>query len=143
MEMQTGLDPFIPSWNEIAHTADWALHVQAPDVAGLLATAAQGMYALMEVRLAPTEPVTHSIRLNADDLETLLVSFLSELLYLCEEQRLAFDSFDLHLHGGELSGTMGGGRIAGWRKEIKAVTYHNLRVCPSKGGFETTIVFDV
>lgn len=143
MEMQTGLDPFLPSWNEIAHTADWALHVQAPDVPGLLATAALGMYALMEVRLLPTEAVTRPIHLTADDLETLLVSFLSELLYLCDDQRLAFESFDLHVSGRELSGTMGGGRIAGRRKEIKAVTYHNLRVCSSESGFETTIVFDV
>lgn len=137
------MQPFRPAWKEVAHTADWALQVQAPDVVALLTTAAQGMYALMNMRIASEPAVTQEIRLSAGDVENLLVGFLNELLFWAEEQRLAFTGFELAWRDGELRGRLRGGRITGQGKEIKAVTYHNLHVSVGPAGLETTVVFDV
>ena len=113
---------------EISHTADWALKVWAPDLPGLLAQAAKGMYALMEVKLQPGAHMDCPMDLDAADAEGLLVAFLSELLYLDEQEGLGFDDFDLVIQGCHLSGTLQGAPVESQRKEIKAVTYHNLEI---------------
>ena len=128
---------------ELAHTADWALKVWGPDLAHLLSEAAHGMYALMEVELSHEQPVAMPFEMKADDGESLLVSFLSELLYLGEDQGLAFDRFELDLQDFKLSGVLHGGLLASQRKEIKAVTYHELEIIYTGSRYEATIVFDV
>jgi SHS2 domain-containing protein len=128
---------------ELAHTADWALKVWGPDLAHLLSEAAYGMYALMEVELSQDQPVALPLEMKADDGESLLVSFLSELLYLGEEQGLAFDRLQLEVQDLELSGMLHGGLIQSQRKEIKAVTYHELEIIHTGDHYEATIVFDV
>jgi len=128
---------------ELAHTADWALQVWAPHLSQLLEAAALGMYALMEVELEKAPRVEIPVALEAHDGEDLLVAFLEELLYLGEEQGLAFDRFDLEVEEYHLSGLLLGAPVKNQRKEIKAVTYHELKIIHRNGRFEVTIVFDV
>lgn len=128
---------------ELDHTADWALRVWAPDLAGLFREAARGMYALMDIRMEPGLRVEHDLRIQAADAESLLVSFLSELLFTGEQEGLAFDCLDLTVEPTELYARMQGGQFAQQRKEIKAVTYHNLAIRKTDRGLEVTIVFDV
>ncbi len=135
------------SYREIEHTADWALEVTAPDEASLLTEAARGMYALAGTRLAPVPSLSRRLELSAPDLEGLLVRFLEELLYLSESEGAAFDAFSLRVEfaGDEwhLHADLGGAPIEGMNKEIKAVTWHNLRVRRTPRGLHTVLVFDV
>jgi SHS2 domain-containing protein len=128
---------------ELAHTADWALQVWAPDLTRLLYEAARGMYVLMEIQLEQEQSIDIPIELEADDGESLLVAFLSELLYLGEEQGLAFDHFDLDVQDYRLSGLLHGRLINSQLKEIKAVTYHELEIIDQVGRLLVTVVFDV
>jgi SHS2 domain-containing protein len=128
---------------EISHTADWALKVWAPDLPGLFEQAAHGMYALLQIRLQPGGNYQCPVDLEAVDAEGLLVSFLSELLYLAEQEDLGFDEFDLEIVDEHLFGQMLGAPIESQAKEIKAVTYHNLVIQTTQQGLETIIVFDV
>jgi SHS2 domain-containing protein len=130
-------------YREIEHTADWELEVWAPDLLALLEQAARGMYALSGTRLEMGAPVTRTIELNASDPESLLVTFLGELLFLIESENLAFQQFNLHLEGKKLSARMEGAQINSRGKEIKAVTYHNLNVRQTRRGLEARIVLDV
>jgi len=77
------------------------------------------------------------------DVESLLVAFLSELVYYQEQENLAFDVFDLGVAPQRLKVQMEGAPITSVEKAIKAVTYHNLNIEKTPEGFETTIVFDV
>lgn len=130
-------------FTELEHTADWALRVWAGSLEDLLAQAARGMYSLMEVKLADGPRIQRRLVLEGSDLESLLVSFLSELLYVGEEERLAFDRYELHLSPGRLDAWLEGAEFTEQRKEIKAVTYHKLEVRQTQTGWEVTIVFDV
>ncbi len=130
-------------YREREHTADWALEVWAPDLAGLLEQAARGMYALAGARLADEERQVRRLELHAADAESLLVNFLGELLYLGEAEGLGFEGYVLRLEGFHLQAELSGRRLAGLAKEIKAVTYHNLAVRQTESGLETCIVFDV
>ncbi len=127
----------------MAHTADWALKVWAENLDCLFAEAAIGMYSLMEVELNHGQRVSESMRLESMDHESLLVSFLNELLYKIESRRLAFDQLSVKVDGFELNAELQGSPITYQKKEIKAVTFHNLAIVQSEDRFEVTIVFDV
>jgi SHS2 domain-containing protein len=136
-------------FRERAHTADWELQVWAPTLGGLLEQAALGMFSLSGMRLEDGPHQERTLSLQAIDAEGLLVRFLGELLWLAEQDRLGFQTYELVLSGQDspqplhLEARMHGARIAGLDKEIKAVTYHNLAVRQTRNGFEAYIVFDV
>ena len=128
---------------ELAHTADWALKVWAPDLAGMFAQAAQGMYALMGVTLGDAPCTDRRVEVSGQDAEVLLVSFLEELLYLAEMQQEGFSRFDVRIGAGQLTADLCGAPIREQEKQIKAVTYHGLQIKQTPQGLETVIVFDV
>lgn len=130
-------------YREIEHTADWELEVWAPDLPGLLEQAARGMYSLAGVKLGAGPPHELIFEVAANDPETLLVNFLSEVLYYAENEGLGFDAFQLNWDGNRLSAQMLGIPLRSIEKEIKAVTWHNLKVQTSESGLTTRVVFDV
>ncbi len=130
-------------YEEITHTADWALRVWAADLPGLLTEAARGMYALMGARPGAGPRARRSLSIEAYDAETLLVEFLSEALFWVESEKLVFDHFEIHLEGFSAQVEAEGAPYETLVKEIKAVTYHNLQVRKTARGLEAEIVFDV
>ena len=137
----------IAGFREIAHTADWQLEVWAPDLVSLLEQAARGMYVLSGAKLKAGSRQPRRLVLRAGDPEGLLVSFLSELLYLGEHEGLGSDGYqlDIHQEAGEwmLRAVLDSARILALDKEIKAVTYHNLTICRTEEGYQVNVVFDV
>ncbi len=71
------------------------------------------------------------------------MAFLSNLVYLMEFERMAFDQFSVQLRSGRVSARMKGASILSITKAIKAVTFHNLKIVQSDRGYEVEIVFDV
>ena len=128
---------------EIPHTADWAVQVWAPQYCDLLVQAALALYSLTETRLASSPCFIHRLDEIEGDRESMLVAFLSELIYLSEMERKGFDQFSLDLSQGVLRGELEGGAILNQSREIKAVTYHELAIRETPTGLVTTIVFDV
>ena len=130
-------------YREIEHTADWELEVWAPDLAGLLEQAAHGMYALSGIQLKDSPRQECLLEITAEDAESLLVSFLTELIYYCEQEHIGFETFQLDLNGYQLNAQLSGAELEKIEKEIKAVTYHRLQVRSSAHGLSVNIVFDV
>lgn len=130
-------------YKELEHTADWALKVWAPDLESLLVTAAKGMYEISEVVTLGKDGVEEQFSLVSQDDESLLVDFLSELLYYAEKDNIAFLEFNLTLDQSSLEAKLVGRPIKFRKKEIKAVTYHNLEISRQNDKLEVTIVFDV
>jgi len=137
--METGF----AGYREIEHTADWELYVWAQNFPALLETAARGMYALSHTILMETPRTSRTFELPLMDRESLLVDFLAELLFLGEEESLAFDEFRLSMDGNSLKAQVLGAPIREQVKEIKAVTYHRLQIRETDSGLEVNIVFDV
>jgi len=130
-------------FEEKAHTADWALRVWAKSLPALFAESARGMYALSGANQAEGPKVKHTFEVEAPDAESLLVAFLSELVYAVEQEHLIFDEFDIQVKGIKLKVEMSGAPILSLAKAIKAVTYHNLQIQQTARGYEVEIVFDV
>jgi tRNA nucleotidyltransferase (CCA-adding enzyme) len=130
-------------FREIEHTADWELKAWGPDINILFEQAARGMYALCGARWLAGASQKRAIEINAADNENLLVSFLSELLYIYEQEGLGFNQFDIRITDKLLRANLEGTAVSAFEKEIKAVTYHNLLIHQSDMGWEVNIVFDV
>jgi SHS2 domain-containing protein len=133
----------VSGYREIAHTADWELEAWAPDLAGLLVQAALGMAALAGVRLQTSPRLSRTMELQADDSESLLVGFLSDVLWLGENEGLGFDRYQLTIDGLHLAANLEGAPLASIDKEIKAVTWHRLEIRQTEQGLNVRIVFDV
>jgi SHS2 domain-containing protein len=130
-------------FEEISHTADWSVRVWAPDLPSLFTEAARAMDSLAGTVPGTGPHLKRTFESEAPDTESLLVAFLSELVYNQEQENLTFNTFDLRVAGQWLKVEMEGTQIASVDKAIKAVTYHNLKIEKTDEGLETTIVFDV
>jgi len=135
-------------FEELPHTADWAMRAWADDLPTLFSEAAAGMNTLAGAVLASGKRVEQSFEANGSDAESLLVSFLTELVYYAEQEHTGFDDFDLEINVDEngemwLRASLRGARLDALTKAIKAVTYHNLKIEKTERGFEVSIVFDV
>ena len=128
---------------EIEHTADWELQVWGPDLPSLLEQAARGMVALSQARLENGTEVVREFEIPYIDAESLIVDFLSELLYYAESEALAFDGYQIQVEEATCKCRVSGAPIKEQAKEIKAVTFHQLKVRETDRGIEVNIVFDV
>jgi SHS2 domain-containing protein len=133
----------IMGFEEVSHTADWSARVWAPDLPSLFRESARAMNSLSGTVIGTGDRVSKTLEVEGPDVESLLVAFLSELVYYQEQENLTFDVFDLRVAGQWLKVAMEGTGIASVDKAIKAVTYHNLKIQSTAEGLETTIVFDV
>ena len=130
-------------WQEIDHTADLALHIWADDLRDLFVTAARGMFALIVPLDAVQPEQVTTIELEALDVETLLVDWLNELLYLVEVQDIAFALVEIErVSATRLRATVCGCAVPEYLNYVKAATFHNLAVVETSEGYETEIVFD-
>jgi SHS2 domain-containing protein len=137
-------------FEEIAHTADWSVRVWAQDLPSLFAEAARAMNSLAGIVTDNGPRLKQTFESEAPDAESLLVAFLSELVYYQEQENLAFEQFELQVEGPalrtkgqKLRAEMEGAQIASIDKAIKAVTYHNMNIEETPRGVEVVIVFDV
>ncbi len=142
-----------PSYEEIEHTADWAIRVRGRDLEALFVAAARGMFSLL-TETAAVEPRREiELDLRAIDTETLLVDWLNELLYLAEERQLLCSDFQITQldapepgrseRAARLRARVAGCAAPGLRKTIKAATFSSLAITRAAAGYTTEIVFDV
>ncbi len=145
------MEPLHPvsGFEEIPHTADWAVRVWAPDLPGFFIEAARGMNTLSGAKPAGGPKIQRVLILEGADPESLLVAFLSELVYALEQDRIVFLEFKISLGSRapaenlRLRAEMSGRRLSSVAKAIKAVTYHNLQILCTEKGCTGEIVFDV
>ena len=130
------------------HTADVGLRIRAADLNTLFADAAQAMFSVMAGDLGavrPTEEVC--ITLGADDLDALFRDWLGELLYTFHVRKLVFSDFTVAVCERGLQGTARGEPIDEARHkldvEIKAVTWHGLKVERTSDGWLAEVIVDI
>ena len=132
-------------FEELDHTADVGIRAYGASLEELFENAATGMFSLIVDLETVTPKGEVEVRVTAEDLEALMVNWLQELLYLHETQRLVFCEFDVAITGLDLTGRARGEAIDKRRHDlrlaVKAVTYHRIKVDPTKGVAE--VIFDI
>jgi len=130
------------------HTADLGLRIVSPDLDGLFRDAAEGFYSVVVEPSRPSGGADElELRLAADRLDHLLVDWLNELLYLFDTKRLLLDSIRLTVRGTQLSATARSRPADEQRDrmlhEVKAITYHGLRVERTTDGWLAEVILDI
>ena len=130
------------------HTADIGLRIRANDRPALFVEAAQALFSLLVTNrdaVRAIEQRHYQIAGEQDDY--LLFDWLSELLYTFETEHLLLSQFEVELGRTGLRATCRGEPIDRARHEmdheIKAITYHGLKVGPSGDGWMAEIIVDI
>jgi SHS2 domain-containing protein len=130
------------------HTADLGLRVRAADLNTLFAEAAKALFSAIVENIDDVQPL-HSLRvdLQSDDKALLLFDWLNELLFRFDADHQVFGRFDVECTGGALTGTAWGEPLDRSRHllshEVKAITYHGLRVEQEEDGWLAEVIVDI
>ena len=132
-------------FEEIPHTADWSFRAFGSDLKELLENAAYAMFELEGIHAdTNTSEVVRVVSVYGSDPESLLVNWLSELVYLQETFQEEYYYFLVELLPRySLRAQIRGQPLTVAVRMIKAVTYHNLTIKQTPAGWETVVVVDV
>ena len=130
------------------HTADLGLRVRAADLNSLFAEAAHALFAAIVDDPATVQPRQQlDVQLAADDREYLLFDWLRELLYHFDVEHLLLSRFEVQVSDTVLTGTAWGEPLDRDRHalshEVKAITYHGLRVEQTSDGWLAEVIVDI
>ncbi len=134
------------------HTADVGFELEAPSLEALFEEARRAL--LMVVLESPPErgEGERGVRLSAPDLETLLVRWLNELVYLIQDLRFVPVRSRIGIQktrgaGFALEADLAGDPLEpeeqGYAGEIKSATFHGLEVRKENGGWHARVILDV
>lgn len=130
----------------LEHPGDIMIRAIGKDVAELFANMSKGMMAFLYGEEAVQQFVGDKrevIELKADDRESLFVDWLSELLFLSNTNyRLYGEVKVLELNDQHVK-TEVSSCPAQAVDDIKAVTYHGLKIEEKEGQWEAVVVFDI
>ena len=138
-----------PVWlREWAHTADRGIEVTAPTLRVLFGRAAWGLFAMVADPATVRVERWTAVRVRAHDRASLLVRWLSELNFLHQTRHELYAAFDVsRVGGGRVAARVGGEAVAPrrhrLRAEVKAVTFHCLRVERRGGVWTARVLFDL
>ena len=134
------------SFFELPHTADVKIRVRAPDFDTLFSEACR---ALMQVMYGKDieDGVKREIELDALDPESLLLDFLSEILYITDAESLIVSHADVHITGLHLHASLDGELFDPKRHnrgtEVKGISYSGMSIQKNADGYVLDILFDV
>lgn len=130
------------------HTADVGLRIKAASLEELFRDAGRGLISILIADSSRVRPlVSKTIDVAGDDRAFLLRDWLDELLCAFESERLLLTEYDLQLTAQGLHADCRGEPVDRSRHqlehEVKAVTYHGLKVEPVAGGWQAEVILDI
>jgi len=136
------------SFEIIEHTADIGIRVRSSTLAGLFKCAGLAIADISTQKQNPQYPKKHKIviRQKADNVEELFVNWLNELLSLSAIKALAFEDIKINqINENSMDAIVIGSDIRNYKinTEIKAATYHQLKVKQSGRIWQAEVIFDV
>ncbi|MBI4493704.1 MAG: archease [Chloroflexi bacterium] len=145
----------------IEHTAEVGILAHGRTLDEVFAHAATGMFALLvdldQVREAEARPV----EVAAEGLESLLVDWLNELVFIFDVEQRLFRRFEVSVSPQPAAPAQASAEPTAWRlvaraygervdaqrhllgAQIKAATYYLARVWPEQGLWHARVIFDV
>lgn len=135
-----------PPFEVLEHTADIGLLARGRTLEGLFENAIRGLIEIVGAG-APEGKDEESLNVEFDESDpgAALVGVLNEVIYLLDRYQARIASVKV-----ERDGALIGARVV-WGPssdppdgtELKAATYHQLKVQKVDGGYEATVYFDV
>jgi SHS2 domain-containing protein len=132
------------------HTADIGVRAYAPTLSGLIDPATRGLYEVIGELVAETGAAGEQIQLEltGDEPAVMLRDYLAEVLRLFETRKqivagLNVEEFNERRLAVRVQMRPVDPGRSEYAREVKAVTYHELRIRPREEGFEATYIVDI
>ena len=130
------------------HTADLGLRATAADLDSLFAEMAACLFTAIVEDFTLVRPAMDvAIEIAGTDREFLLLDWLKELLHRSEDEQMLFCRFEVKVRDAGLSATAWGEPFDPDRHalghEVKAITYHELKVVQRDDGWLAEVIVDI
>lgn len=130
------------------HTADIGLIVYGENLKSLFENAGEAFFNIITDLNHVSTKIWKRVELNQENLERLIVAWLTELLFLHEVEGLLFKEFMVESIGNsELKARVGGEEFReGFhiiKTQVKAVTYHQIEVKKENAFWKARIILDL
>lgn len=135
----------MPKYQFLEHPADLKIKAAGQDLPELFVNAALGMMEFLFGKNLEQNKVAHQekVIIEAKNLETMFVDWLSEILYLSDANDRAYIDFQIEEFSENKIIAKVGSVESPALEDIKAVTYSELKIKKVKGKWEAMIVFDI
>ncbi|MGC9337002.1 MAG: archease [Candidatus Cloacimonadia bacterium] len=137
------------NYQVVDHTADLAVRFLGKSLEELFINSARSLSEIIfghPPKNRFTKITSHNIKCTADDINVLYIDFLREILFFINQEYCFFYDFDIR----ELSSKALDIECYAYVlspedliKEIKAVTYHNVKVKKKKDHYSALVTFDI
>jgi SHS2 domain-containing protein len=140
----------------LSHTADLKIRVYGKTIEDLFRNALVGMFQSIGPQSSKCRsengnlvcdklPIERTLQVTAPNQESLLIDFLSHALSLSDIHNEAYLDVDIHyVDEKRIDAMLRGIEVEGFEVvEIKAVTYHGLKIEKKNERWQTDIVFDI
>ena len=132
----------------IDHTADVGIVAYGADVEELFSNAALALFSLITEPESIEGKLHFDLKVNSEDRDSLLVEWLNELIYLFDVEHILFNRFDIEsLTRNQLKATCYGEDFDPMRHkikiEVKAATYHMLKLNKDGDEYKVQIILDI
>jgi SHS2 domain-containing protein len=130
-------------------TADFVFEAYGETLNQLFANCAEACFFAM-TDIERVEPVKEfNILVDGDNIDELLFSFIAELIYLKDTEKIFFSRFDVDVASDEksLKAVVTGDHIDYIdhviKTDVKAVTFHSLQIKKDDYGYTTRVILDL
>ena len=130
-------------------TADVAFLAYGEDLNELFANAALAMFEVMIDTKKIKPKVNREMKVNGNDLQSLMFNWLNELLVFVDSENLAFSQFDVKVDEKKLGlkAVCKGEKIDLKKHEVranvKACTYHLMEIKKVKNTWQAQVILDI
>ncbi len=129
------------------HTADVGIRGRGEDLPALFEALARGMFAVVVDPATVERRRTRTVRVDAEALPDLLHDWLEALNTLHQVEHEVYGGFRVELAGTAVTARVEGEPIDpsrhALRTEVKAVTWHGLRLEETGGGWLAEVLLDI
>jgi SHS2 domain-containing protein len=132
----------------LEHPADMGLEVWGPNLTDVFRLAALGLTSIIVDPASVDDRERRTVSIKGSDIENLLVRWLSEILYIYDgEGFLVSDVEIMSLHDSGIEATLKGAKTDTgnhqFRVDVKAVTYHQLKIALEKDVWTAKVFLDI
>lgn len=129
-------------------TADVAFEAYGKDLDELFANAALAMFDVIVNTKQIKPKVKREVKVKGNDLQSLMFNWLNKLLVFVDAENLAFSGFEVKVDEKlELKAVCKGEKIDRKKHEtrtnVKAATYHKMKIEKKKSGWKAQVILDI
>lgn len=127
----------------LEHKADLKIRIIGETKEDLFENALIGMFESAKYKKEEGGRIRREIKVSSQDLPSLLIDFLSEVLYLSEVNHEIYNKIQFKKFSDKnIKGILSGKKLKRIGVQIKGVTYHNLDIKKNEI-WQATILFDI